>query len=48
MYPKVLTELDCSSGTSFYTLIPGEGVLAQGGLFVLLPSTSVTMTLFYG
>lgn len=48
MYPKVLTELDCSSGTSFYTLIPGEGILAQSGLFVLLPSTSVTMTIFYG
>jgi len=48
MYPKVLTELDCSSGTSFYTLIPGEGILAQEGLFVLLPSTSVTMTIFYG
>ena len=48
MYPNVLIELDCSSGTSFYTLIPGEGILAQEGLFVLLPSTSVTMTIFYG
>jgi len=48
MYPKILTELDCSSGTSFYTLIPGEGILAQSGLFCLLPSTNVTMTIFYG
>jgi len=48
MYPYVLTELDCSSGTAFYTLIPGEGILAQGGLFCLLPSTTVTMTIFYG
>ena len=48
MYPNVLIELDCSSGTSFYTLIPGEGILSQEGLFVLLPSTSVTMTIFYG
>lgn len=48
LYPKVLVELDCSSGTSFYTLIPGEGILALGGLFCLLPSTSVTMTIFYG
>ena len=48
MYPKVLVELDCSTGTSFYTLIPGEGILATGGLFCLLPSTSVTMTIFYG
>ena len=48
MYPKILVELDCSSGTSFYTLIPGEGILATGGLFCLLPSTNVTMTIFYG
>jgi hypothetical protein len=47
-YPTVLTELDCSSGTSFYTLIPGEGILAQEGLFCLLPSANVTMTIFYG
>lgn len=48
MYPKVLVELDCSTGTSFYTLIPGEGILATEGLFCLLPSTNVTMTIFYG
>ena len=48
LYPNVLVELDCSSGTSFYTLIPGEGVLATGGLFCLLPTTAVTMTIFYG
>jgi len=48
LYPKILVELDCSTGTSFYTLIPGEGILATGGLFCLLPSTSVTMTIFYG
>jgi len=48
LYPKILVEIDCSTGTSFYTLIPGEGILAQGGLFILLPSASVTMTIFYG
>jgi hypothetical protein len=48
LYPNVLVEIDCSTGTSFYTLIPGEGILATGGLFCLLPSTSVTMTIFYG
>lgn len=48
IYPKILTELDCSTGTSFYTLIPGEGILAVGGLYCLLPSTTVTMTIFYG
>ena len=48
LYPNILVELDCSTGTSFYTLIPGEGILAQEGLFCLLPSTTVTMTIFYG
>jgi hypothetical protein len=48
VYPNVLTELDSSSGTAFYTLIPGEGVLAKEGLFCLLPSANVTMTIFYG
>jgi hypothetical protein len=48
MYPKVLVELDSSSGTAYYTLIPGEGILAAGGLFCLLPSTNVSMTIFYG
>jgi len=48
MYAKVLTEIDCSNGTSFYTLIPGEGVLATTGIRVFLPSASVTSTIFYG
>ena len=48
MYAKLLTELDCSTGTSFYTLIPGEGVLATTGIRVFLPSASVTSTIFYG
>lgn len=48
MYPNILAEFDCSSGTSFYTLIPGEGILADNGIFVGIPSTSVTTTIFYG
>jgi hypothetical protein len=48
MYVDLLTELDCSTGTSFYTLIPGEGVLAKAGIYVYLPSASVTTTIFYG
>jgi hypothetical protein len=48
MYAKLLTEIDCSNGTSFYTLIPGEGVLATTGIRVFLPSASVTSTIFYG
>ena len=48
MYAKILTEIDCSTGTSFYTLIPGEGVLATTGIRVFLPSADVTSTIFYG
>jgi len=48
MYPEVLAEFDCSSGTSFYTLIPGEGIVANDGIYAGIPSTSVTTTIFYG
>ena len=47
MYAEILVELDCSSATAFYTLIPGEGILAEQGIYVGLPA-SVTTTLFYG
>lgn len=49
VYKEILTEIDCSTGTSFYTLIPGEGILGQDGLYVGLPSANtVTSTIFYG
>ena len=48
MYAQILAEFDCSNGTAFYTLIPGEGILAQDGIFVGIPSASITTTLFYG
>lgn len=48
MYPKVLAEFDSSSGTAYYVLIPGEGILATEGLAALLPSPNVTATVFYG
>ena len=49
VYNQILVELDCSTGTSFYTLIPGEGVLALDGIYVGLPAASVvTSTIFYG
>jgi hypothetical protein len=49
VYSQVLTEIDCATGTSFYTLIPGEGVVGQDGLYVGLPSSgTVTSTIFYG
>jgi hypothetical protein len=48
LYQDVLVEIDCSTATSFYTLIPGEGVLATTGIYVFLPSATVTTTIFYG
>jgi hypothetical protein len=49
VYSQVLTEIDCATGTSFYTLIPGEGIVGQDGLYVGLPSSNtVTSTIFYG
>ena len=48
MYAKVLAEIDCATGTSFYTLIPGEGILAQSGIYVGIPSTTISTTIFYG
>jgi len=48
MYAKILAEFDCSSGTSFYTLIPGEGILAPNGIYVGIPNVSITTTIFYG
>lgn len=48
MYQDVLVEIDCATGTAFYTLIPGEGVLASVGIYTFLPSGTVTTTIFYG
>ena len=48
MYQDVLAEIDCATGTAFYTLIPGEGVLASAGIYAFLPSATVTTTIFYG
>ena len=48
MYPKILAEFDSSSGTAYYVLIPGEGILATEGLAALLPNANVTSTVFHG
>ena len=48
MYPDILAEFDCSNGTSFYTLIPGEGILAPNGIYVGIPNAAITTTIFYG
>ena len=48
MYQDVLAEVDCATGTAFYNLVPGEGILASVGIYVFLPSGTVTTTIFYG
>jgi hypothetical protein len=48
MYPSILAEFDCSSGTAYYTLIPGEGILCPNGIYVGIPNVAITTTLFYG
>ena len=48
MYPTILAEFDCSNGTSFYTLIPGEGIVAPNGIYVGIPNAAITTTIFYG
>ena len=48
MYATILTELDCSTGTSFYTLLPGEGIIAQTGIYTFIPVATITTTIFYG
>ena len=48
IYTDLLIEIDCFTATAFYTLIPGEGVLATNGVYVFLPSTTVSTTIFYG
>ena len=48
MYSSILAEFDSSSGTAYYTLIPGEGILASNGIYVGIPNASITTTIFYG
>ena len=48
MYATILAEFDCSTATSFYTLFPGEGVVAKNGIYTFIPSATVTTTIFYG
>lgn len=48
MYPVIMAEFDCATGTAFYTLIPGEGIVANNGIYVLIPSNTISTTIFYG
>ena len=47
VYSQVLMEVDCYNPTSFNVLIPGEGILANDGIYVGVPA-NVTATVFYG
>jgi hypothetical protein len=47
-YANILLEIDVFTATAFYTLIPGEGVLAYTGIYVFLPAATVSTTIFYG
>jgi len=48
IYPEILAEFDCSNGTAFYTLIPGEGILDGQGIYVGIQNVALTTTLFHG
>ena len=47
VYGDVLMEVDCFNATAFNVLIPGEGILADDGIYIGLPA-NVTATVFYG
>ena len=48
MYATILAEFDCSTGTAFYTLLPGEGIIFDAGIYTFIPSATITTTIFYG
>jgi hypothetical protein len=47
VYSDVLMEVDCFNATAFNVLIPGEGILANDGIYVGIPA-NVSATVFYG
>jgi hypothetical protein len=47
MYADILLEADSYNATAFNVVIPGEGILAQDGIFVGLV-TNITATIFFG
>jgi hypothetical protein len=47
VYGDVLMEVDCFNATAFNVLIPGEGILADDGIYVGIPA-NVSATVFYG
>ena len=47
VYSDVLMEIDCYNATAFNAVVPGEGILAENGIYVGVPS-NVSATVFYG
>lgn len=47
IYSDVLMEVDCFNATAFNVIIPGEGILANNGIYVGVPA-NVSATVFYG
>ena len=47
LYGDVLMEVDCFNATAFNVLVPGEGILADLGIYVGAPA-NVSATVFYG
>ena len=47
VYSQVLMEADCYNPTAFNVIIPGEGILAEDGIYVGIPA-NVSATVFYG
>jgi len=47
VYSQVLMEADCYNPTAFNVIVPGEGIVANDGIFVGLVA-NVTATVFYG
>ena len=46
-YTTVLLEADAYNPTAYSILVPGEGILAETGIYVGLPA-NITATTFYG
>lgn len=47
VYSSILLEVDTTNATTFSFTCPGDGIVAESGLYIGLPA-SVTATAFYG
>ena len=47
VYMTVLLEADSYNAVAYSILVPGEGILAENGIYVGLPA-NITATVFYG